>query len=181
MITQERGPGIPADFLTETQKQRLLSRLVPAPSGCWEFQGASTKRYGVVNVGSGRKRRTMLAHRAMWAITHGHVPDDLHVCHTCDNPPCCNPDHLFLGTDFDNVQDCIAKGRKTPPPHPSGEQNNRAKLSDADVVDIRERFVRNYAPRKTGGGYRSNAHELADEFGVTDANIRMIIRGVTRS
>ena len=57
------------------------------------------------------------AHRAVWVLFNGPIPDGMLICHHCDNPPCINPDHLFLGTDADNVQDAIDKGRR---PHNVG-------------------------------------------------------------
>lgn len=68
--------------------------------------------YGIFNAGTGRaNRRTVYAHRFAWEITNGPIPVGLLACHHCDNPPCCNPAHLFLGTHADNNADMNAKGR----------------------------------------------------------------------
>lgn len=62
----------------------------------------------------------MTAHRLAWVLTWGEIPGKLHVLHTCDNPPCMNPDHLFVGTNADNVRDRHAKGRTVVPPTGTG-------------------------------------------------------------
>ncbi len=80
----------------------------PTETGCTEYQGGrDPKGYGVAWNGQ-RLRR---AHRLIWELTHGPIPDGMLVLHRCDNPPCCNIDHLFLGTARDNSRDMIAKGR----------------------------------------------------------------------
>ena len=76
-------------------------------SPCWEWTGPKERKgYGRFDV----HRRPILAHRFAWWATHGAIPD-LFVLHRCDNPPCCNPEHLFLGTYADNNADRVAKGR----------------------------------------------------------------------
>ncbi len=78
-----------------------------AASGCWEFTGRlNADGYGSLRFAD----RMEKAHRVAWWLTHGH-PGDLHVCHQRDNPPCCNPAHLFLGTNRDNMIDRQSKGR----------------------------------------------------------------------
>ena len=73
-----------------------------------EYQGAKSKRYGVFYIGS---RKSIGAHRYAWSLANGPIPDGMFVCHKCDNPPCCNPDHLFIGTHDDNMRDMAKKGR----------------------------------------------------------------------
>lgn len=80
---------------------------LPNENGCREWAGGrNTFGYGIV-ASNGRPR----AHRLAWELTFGPIPEGLFVCHHCDNPPCCEPLHLFLGTQKDNVQDAVAKGR----------------------------------------------------------------------
>jgi hypothetical protein len=112
-------------------KARLLRRVVTAADGCWNCRGATNDgRYCVVAV-NGRKT---LAHRAAYELLVGPVPEGLEVCHRCDNTRCVNPEHLFLGTHLDNMRDMVAKGRQV-----RGERSPNAKLTDADVVDLRAR------------------------------------------
>ena len=78
---------------------------VQEPDACWEWQGTRFPS------GYGHFSHNRYAHRLVWELTYGPVPKGAGVCHTCDNPPCCNPDHLFLGTQKDNVADMLHKGR----------------------------------------------------------------------
>ena len=76
---------------------------------CWVWTGArDASGYGSFHMCA---RGQVPAHRAAWEFNFGPIPPGLLVCHTCDNPPCVNPAHLFLGTYSDNMQDCISKGR----------------------------------------------------------------------
>lgn len=78
------------------------------PAACWPWiAGHNRDGYGSFRVDD----HTELAHRVAWAEANGPVPDGMDVLHTCDNPPCCNPRHLFLGTAADNARDSVAKGR----------------------------------------------------------------------
>ena len=81
------------------------------------------------------KSRSDIAPRVAWRLTCGEVLDGLFVLHRCDNPPCVRPDHLFLGTFEENMADMVAKGRS-----PRGERNVAAKLTDAQVIEMRRLF-----------------------------------------
>jgi len=106
--------------------------------GCWTWQHrTSGSGYGRIK----RHRKEMPAHKYAWEITFGKVPDGLLVLHRCDNPLCIRPDHLFLGTQSDNITDCAKKGR-----HP------KSKLTADQVREIRKLrsegiFAKDIAPR----------------------------------
>lgn len=112
-------------------------------TGCWDFNSSNLRG------GYGRfwfNGRSHLAHRVSWQLYYGAVPAGLDVLHTCDNPRCVNPAHLWLGTHSDNMRDCEAKGRRKhslSPNHPlreyqkHGEGNPNAKLTEKDVLSIR--------------------------------------------
>jgi len=75
---------------------------------CWEWQASKRRAYGKIRI----KCEYVPAHRVAWMLTHGEIPEGLCVLHRCDNPPCVNPDHLFLGTLKDNSQDMLRKLRR---------------------------------------------------------------------
>ncbi len=99
---------------------------------CWEWTATTTKRYGRLKLKSGL---TKGAHVISYEIHHGPT-GGLFVCHSCDNPPCCNPKHLWLGSNKDNMKD--AKRRILPPVIGSGSKNGNAKLVENDVVQIKQ-------------------------------------------
>lgn len=82
----------------------------------------------------GKHRR---AHRVAYALTYGSIPRGMFVCHKCDVPLCCNPDHLFAGTQFDNMRDMVRKGRNAKHPYQRGETNAYAKLTEGQIREIR--------------------------------------------
>lgn len=125
------------------------------PRECWEWTGFRARGYGRITL---HPHGPFNAHRLSWVLAYGSIPDNLYVCHACDNPPCVNPNHLFLGTDLDNKRDAASKHRYTVP--------RRKKLTLADRLAIHA------APRdrETGG-------RLAREYGVSKVMIHHIRRG----
>ena len=93
--------------------QEIFERHVQRGDGCWNWGGYLMKKnYGFTRIG-GRGSKGVLAHRLSWMLHFGEIPDGLHVCHKCDNPSCVRPDHLFLGTNQDNILDRVAKKRSS--------------------------------------------------------------------
>jgi len=134
---------------------------VGAPDACWPWVlRTDSDGYGRIK----RDGRFIGAHRAAYELHYGESVAGKFVCHRCDNPRCCNPGHLFLGTHQDNMADRNAKGRTA-----SGTQNGRAKLNWQIVRAIRAA----YTPRKVG------ASRLAARFGVNRCVVEDIVYGKT--
>lgn len=113
---------------TAPPMERFL-RNAQSLGGCWEWYGYRNKDgYGLTKANG----RTALAHRVAYRLSIGVILEGEKVCHACDNPICCRPDHFFLGSQKDNVDDCIAKGRFV-----IGEKNGGAKLTDILARQIR--------------------------------------------
>jgi hypothetical protein len=115
--------------------ERFWSRVDKAsPNGCWEWKrGATVQGYGNFHFGHSSIR----AHRFSYQYYNGAIRDHDCVCHSCDNPRCVNPDHLWLGTRAENNADKEAKGRAVHPDQGSGEQNSNSVLTTPEVIALR--------------------------------------------
>jgi hypothetical protein len=100
---------------TDTKRAHFWGRVDRREGECWFWLGAKqVNGYGLCAVGrrdDGRQINEQ-THRIAYRLTHGTIPDGMYVLHSCDQPPCCNPEHLMLGTQLDNIHDAIHKGRK---------------------------------------------------------------------
>lgn len=135
---------------------------VRGPDECWPWT-ASSNSYGYGHIGSGVGKTTLTASRVSWMLEHGDMPpSDIFVCHTCDNPPCVNPNHLFLGTISDNTADMVTKRRQQ-----RGEHHAHRKLTRRQVLAIRRTY------RRTP--HRGIQTKLAEKYGVSRSVISTII------
>lgn len=144
--------------------ERFWARVAKS-DGCWLWAGCRDSG------GYGRLRwrgATMLAHRVAYELATGTLDADACVCHTCDNPPCCNPAHLFPGTRADNNRDMAAKGRANRSATSWGESHGNAKL---DAVAVR-RIIARYRTE------RVSQRQLALENGVCQRTINKIVRRI---
>lgn len=165
------APGSDPNDPTHLWRRLKVSIAIDPHTGCWLWQRhCNNKGYAKLTVNG----RGVYAHRLAYELTHGAIPDGLNVLHNCpggDNPACINPDHLFLGTQQDNMQDCSRKGRsRTPNVAFFGERNPAAKLTDGQVDEIRSLLEQGRTQR-----------EIAAHFGISQSNVSQIKCGRRRS
>ena len=127
---------------------------------CWLWVGTrATHGYGQLNAGTlCDSNRLMRAHRFSWVVHYGLIPRRKHVLHACDNKACVNPAHLFIGTQADNMADMVMKNRQA-----KGRRITRAKLTEAEVLEIRDR----------AGDVTQ--YKLAAEYGISRKQVRNIV------
>jgi hypothetical protein len=142
----------------EQKREWLVSKCLIVPSGCWEWQKVKHwKGYGYPQIKIKGKARNRLAHRLSWEFFRGPIPAGMHVLHKCDNKPCVNPTHLFLGTNADNQADAARKGMKN------------QKLTVDQVRELR-------LLRGQGWDWR----DLSRKFGINRSNVFATISKVRR-
>lgn len=141
---------------------RFLAKVdIRGPNECWNWKN------GCFDFGHGEfwmHGRGNKAHRVMWQIVYGGIPTGKCILHSCDNPPCCNPRHLFAGTQLDNVVDMVRKKRGA-----KGESQGASKLTSKQVEEIRKE-------RKSIG---TSFKGIAEKFGVSKACVMSIIKRKT--
>ena len=156
-VTPKEAKGKAKRYLFREHAERF-SKYVNKGSECWLWTGFRDKDgYGRFQCG----KRAVGAHRVSFEIYKGEIPEKAIVLHRCDNPACVNPDHLFIGSQADNIQDCMAKGRRKVM---RGDQHYNAKLSSEQVLGIR---------RQWSNGELSAVLEQA--YGVTQQTISDIV------
>lgn len=174
-------------------KEKFLKRVNkkgpvhPIHGQCWIWCGPMYKDgYGQVAL-LGEHR----AHRVAYSLAFGTIPEGKQVLHRCDNRGCVNPDHLFLGTHSDNMRDMTSKGRQAtgdragprlyPESRKKGESNHFSKLTEREVLEIRNKF-RSICTRRGGDGkfrVSTNMRYLSQEYGVCYLCIKAIIKRKT--
>lgn len=155
---------------SQSTAERFWAR-VDKSGDCWVWTGpVNGSGYGSLTVRG--PRRPWMAHRYAYHIAVGPIPSGLNVLHRCDNRRCVRPDHLWVGTQSDNMRDCVSKGRDRPElKGQSGETNSKAKLTWVVVREIRSRI-----PNAKGRGPDQGMSALARELGVSHITISQIVR-----
>lgn len=134
-----------------------------AESSCWEWTGARNRwGYGATSF-EGKQSN---ASRVAWLIAKGPIPAGQVVCHRCDNPACCNPGHLFLGTQAENLDDCRQKGRSRGCPNGRYHPRSMAKLDEAKVIEARRMYAQGLPQT-----------QIAARMGVHSSTISRAVRG----
>lgn len=151
------------EYKEKTKKRIIKNSIIDDITGCWNWVKCKTGGYGNI----GYNKFVFLAHRVSYALFIGTFDESLLVCHKCDNPACVNPDHLFIGTQGDNMRDCISKKRfNRQNDIRKGEKNSGFKISDAQIMEIFNKITTGLSQTK-----------IAKEYGIGDSSVSRIKRG----
>jgi hypothetical protein len=145
----------------KTLVERFEDKIFYSPDGCWYWTDHTNSRmgYGAIKIGT----QNRYAHQVSWELYKGEIPDGIHVCHSCDNPLCVNPHHLWLGTNKQNAHDRDKKRRNV---NHKGEKHGMAKLSNDQVLQIKNEL-------KNG----AQGRDIANRFGVLEQTVSYIKSG----
>lgn len=146
-------------FWSKVNKNGSIPEHMPHLGECWEWNLSCYKNRGYFTC---QHKYKFLSSRVSWEITNGEIPNNLFVLHKCDNSRCVRPDHLFLGTQKDNVDDMYAKGREG---NHKGDNNGMHKLSINEIIEIRNLYIK--------GGFSQS--ELGIKYGVKQPSISRIV------
>lgn len=150
--------------MSETWEPRFWAK-VNKTDGCWLWMaGKKLSGYGQLQMGTFRNPKQMSSHRLSWSLANGPIPPGMSVCHKCDVPSCVRPDHLFLGTQKQNLADMVKKGRHARVA-PKGEAHCHAKLTAANVLEARRLH------KETGIG----CNRLGRMFGVNFRTMNLVL------
>lgn len=148
-------------------EERFWSKVVKK-DGCWKWVGAKSQGYGYIQIG-GRKDKVIRAHRLSYMLEHGEIPDGHIVRHKCDNPECCNPEHLEIGTMLDNSQDMVKRRRHKS--HSQTHCKNGHKYNEKNTV-IGSRGNRECRVCKNERARIATRKKRGDRFGVRDVSLK---------
>lgn len=154
--------------------EHFWSRVEIVDGGCWLWRGSTLRGYGTFS----SRGRSLYAHRFSYELARGPIPAGMCVCHRCDNPPCANPEHLFLGTHSDNAADKFAKGRV-----PKGDQHWSRRIIDRRAVGERNGMVKLTDDRvreiRSSAASGEMQRSIARRLGVSEASVSLILSGKT--
>lgn len=158
--------------ITNKDKLRFFDKVdIRENNCCWEWKSCrSSSGYGEFYING----KNVSSHRFSYILSNGKIPSGLCVLHHCDNPGCVNPEHLFLGTQLDNMADMIKKGRKATNKIKNRKLNNSLQLMSS-IMDLIITYFRNKRIIKMRAGGMTH-QDIADKVGLTKARVHMIVK-----
>jgi predicted transcriptional regulator len=167
---------VPRVYTRRSPEERFWEKVdrTTTPDGCWPWLAGKSAGYGSFRI---TEKLAVVASRFSWELINGPIPEGLFVCHRCDNPPCVNPAHLFLGDHKANANDMVSKGRGILPGQswfemhpeavPRGARNGQSKLTEDNVMEIRRRYAEDNV----------SMSKIGKEMGVSQSLVSSIVRG----